>query len=76
MEFDRAVSETFHPLKTDDNGQVITQAIAKLDPLGQPDCDRLKVLFDISEKRELLITVIDLLTGRYLLKNYPAAKLV
>jgi molecular chaperone DnaK (HSP70) len=76
MEFDRAVSETFQPLKTDENGQVIAQAIAKLDPLGQPDCDRLKVLFSISEKRELLITVIDLLTSRYLLKNYPAAKLI
>lgn len=76
MEFDRAVSETFHPLKTDDNGQVITQAIAKLDPLGQPNCDRLKVLFDISEKRELIITVVDLLTKSYLLKNYPVAKLI
>ncbi len=76
LEFDHAVSETFHPLQTNENGQVITQAIAKLDPLGQPDCDRLKVLFDISEKRELLITVIDLLTRSYLLKNYPAAKLI
>ena len=75
MQFDQKAKETFQPLQSDANGEGMPQAIAMLDPLGQPDCDRLKVLFSISENRELLVTAIDLLTQRQLLTNYPVAKL-
>lgn len=75
MQFDQKAQETFQPLQSDANGAGIPQAIAILDPLGQPDCDRLKVLFSISDKRELLVTAIDLLSQRQLLTNYPVAKL-
>jgi molecular chaperone DnaK (HSP70) len=75
MQFDQKSKETFQPLQSDANGEGMPQAIALLDPLGQPECDRLKVLFSISENRELLVTAIDLLTQRQLLTNYPVAKL-
>jgi molecular chaperone DnaK (HSP70) len=75
MQFDQKARETFQPLQSDANGAGMPQAIAVLNPLGQPDCDRLKVLFSISEKRELLVTAIDLLTQRQLLTNHPVAKL-
>ena len=75
MQFNQMEKENFQPLQADINGESIPQAIAMLDPLGQPDYDRLKVLFSISEKRELLVTAIDLLTQRQLLTDYPAAKL-
>ena len=75
MQFDQKAKDTFQPLQVDANGEGSPQAIAMLDPLGQPDCDRLKVLFSISDKRELLVTAIDLLTQRQLLSDYPVAKL-
>ncbi|MCY7333426.1 MAG: Hsp70 family protein [Pseudanabaena sp. CAN_BIN31] len=75
MQFDQKAQETFQPLQADVNGEGMPQAIAILDPLGQPDCDRLKVLFSISKNRELLVTAIDLLTQRNLLTDYPVAKL-
>lgn len=75
MQFDQKAKDTFQPLQVDANGEGSPQAIAMLDPLGQPDCDRLKVLFSISDKRELLVTAIDLLTQRQLLTDYPVAKL-
>ncbi|MBD2189574.1 Hsp70 family protein [Pseudanabaena mucicola] len=75
MHFEQKAQETFRPLQTDIYGEGIPQALATLDPLGQPDHDRLKVLFDISENRELLVTAIDLLTQQKLLDDYPVAKL-
>jgi molecular chaperone DnaK (HSP70) len=75
MQFNQKAQETFQPLQADVNGEGMPQAIAILDPLGQPDCDRLKVLFSISANRELLVTAIDLLTQRNLLTDYPVAKL-
>ena len=75
MQFDQKAQETFQPLQADVNGEGMPQAIAILDPLGQPDCDRLKVLFSISKNRELLVTAIDVLTQRNLLTDYPVAKL-
>ncbi len=75
MQFGQKAKDTFQPLQADANGEASPQAIAILDPLGQPDCDRLKVLFSISENRQLLVTAIDLLTQRQLLVNYPVAKL-
>ena len=75
MQFGQKAKDTFQPLQADANGEGMPQAIAVLDPLGQPDCDRLKVLFSISDKRELLVTAIDLLTQRQLLTDYPVAKL-
>jgi molecular chaperone DnaK (HSP70) len=64
-----AVTENFLPLAD------TPQAIATLDPPGQPDCDRLKVLFSISDRRQLLITVIDLATQVELLTNQVVAEL-
>jgi molecular chaperone DnaK (HSP70) len=75
MNFDHQSQDIFQPLQADAQGEGIPQAIAMLEPLGQPDCDRLKVLFSISNNRELLVTAIDLLTHKQLLTNYPAAKL-
>jgi hypothetical protein len=75
MQFNQKAQETFQPLQADVNGEGMPQAIAILDPLGQPECDRLKVLFRISENRELMVTAIDLLTQRNLLTDYPVAKL-
>ncbi|MBD2178106.1 Hsp70 family protein [Pseudanabaena sp. FACHB-1998] len=75
MNFEHQPKDIFQPLQADGQGEGIPQAIALLEPLGQPDCDRLKVLFSISNNRELLITAIDLLTHKQLLTNYPAAKL-
>lgn len=75
MQFEQKPQETFQPLQTDIYGEGIPQALANLDPLGQPDHDRLKVLFGISDKRELLVTAIDLLTQQKLLDDYPVAKL-
>jgi molecular chaperone DnaK (HSP70) len=46
-----------------------------LDPPGQMSGDRLTVLFEVSEKRELLATVQDLLTGRQLAHKTPISKL-
>lgn len=75
MNFDRQPQPIFQPLQTNEQGEGIPQAIAILEPRGQPDCDRLKVLLSISSNRELLITAIDLLTQKQLLTDYPAAKL-
>ncbi|TYQ26387.1 Hsp70 family protein [Pseudanabaena sp. UWO311] len=75
MQFGQKAKDIFQPLQDDANGLGMPQAIALLDPLGQPDCDRLKVLFSISDKRELLVTAIDLLTQHQLLTDYPVAKL-
>ncbi len=66
-----------------DNKQVAVQilnenskAIAKLDPLGQTGSDRIKVLFQVDEKRTLRITVLDLLTKQNLLEDMPVVQLV
>ena len=75
MQFGQKAKDNFQPLQSNSKGEALAQAIAKLEPLGQPDCDRLKVLFSISENRELLITAIDLITQRQLLTDYPVAKL-
>jgi molecular chaperone DnaK (HSP70) len=75
MQFGENPKEIFHPLQSDTNGDALPQAIAILTPLGQPDCDRLKVLFSISANRELLVTAIDLLTQQKLLSDRSVAKL-
>jgi len=46
-----------------------------LDPPGQMSGDRLTVLFEVNDKRELLATVQDLLTGRQLADKTPISKL-
>ena len=65
-----------------DNKQVAVQilneqskVIAKLDPLGQTGSDRIKVLFQIDEKRTLRITVYDLLIKRNLVADVSVAML-
>jgi molecular chaperone DnaK (HSP70) len=51
------------------------QAIVTLEPLGQPGCDRLKVLFSVDADRQLLISAIDLQTKKQILTNQPVATL-
>ena len=51
------------------------RTIAKLEPLGNPGSDRLKLLFDIDSQRYLRITVEDLLTQETLLNNYIVVRL-
>jgi molecular chaperone DnaK (HSP70) len=53
-----------------------SQAIAKLDPLGQTGRDRIKVFFQVDEKRTLRITVLDLLTKQNLLEDMSVVQLV
>ncbi len=53
-----------------------SKVIAKLDPLGQTGCDRIKVFFQVDEKRTLRITVLDLLTKQNLLEDMPVVQLV
>ena len=53
-----------------------SKAIAKLEPLGQTGSDRIKVSFQVDEKRTLRITVLDLLTKQNLLADIPVVQLV
>jgi len=53
-----------------------SKVIANLDPLGQTGSDRIKVFFQVDEKRTLRITVLDLLTKQNLLNNMPVAQLM
>ncbi|GBO53680.1 chaperone protein DnaK [Pseudanabaena sp. lw0831] len=53
-----------------------SKAIAKLEPLGQTGSDRIKVFFQVDEKRTLRITVLDLLTKQNLLVDIPVVQLV
>lgn len=53
-----------------------SKVIAKLDPLGQVGSDRLKVFFQVDEKRTLRITVLDLLTKQKLLEDVAVVQLV
>ena len=59
------------PLNDRDGGRTI----AKLEPLGNPGSDRLKLLFDVDSQRYLRITVEDLLTQETLLNNYIVVQL-
>jgi molecular chaperone DnaK (HSP70) len=45
------------------------RTIAKLEPLGQPGSDRLRLEFQVDGQRRLCVTVEDLLTNRILLAN-------
>jgi molecular chaperone DnaK (HSP70) len=51
------------------------RTIARLDPLGQPGRDRIKIRFWIDEQRFLRMTVEDLLLNRLLLNNQVVAQL-
>lgn len=53
-----------------------SKAIAKLDPLGQMGSDRIKVFFQVDEKRTLRITVRDLLTKKNLLDDVSVVQLM
>lgn len=53
-----------------------SKAIARLNPLGQTGSDRIKVLFQVDEKRILRISVIDLLTKQNLLEDIPVVQLI
>jgi molecular chaperone DnaK (HSP70) len=53
-----------------------SKAIAQLDPLGQTGSDRIKVLFQVDQKRTLRITVQDLLTKQNLLNDVAVVQLV
>ncbi len=51
------------------------RTIAQLNPPGNPGSDRVKVLFQVDEKRFLRITVEDLLTNQILLDNQVVVQL-
>ena len=51
------------------------KTIARLDPVGNPGSDRLKLLFSIDSQRYLRITVEDLLIQETLLNNYIVVRL-
>ncbi len=53
-----------------------SKVIANLDPLGQTGSDRIKVFFQVDEKRTLRITVTDLLTKQNLLEDMAVVQLV
>jgi molecular chaperone DnaK (HSP70) len=53
-----------------------SKAIAQLNPLGQTGSDRIKVFFQVDEKRTLRITVLDVLTKQNLLTDIPVVQLV
>ncbi|MBE9046182.1 Hsp70 family protein [Pleurocapsales cyanobacterium LEGE 10410] len=59
------------PLNDSEGGRTI----ARLDPLGNPGSDRLKLQFSVDSQRYLRITVEDLLTQESLLNNYIVMKL-
>lgn len=52
-----------------------SRTIAKLDPLGVPGSDRIRVLFQVDGDRTLRITVEDILTGETLLTNQAVVQL-
>ncbi|NJK72237.1 MAG: hypothetical protein HC926_02390 [Synechococcaceae cyanobacterium SM2_3_60] len=74
-----------------DNGQLVTRqqgeatevqalneqqpTLARLDPLGQPGQDRLRLRFQIDTQRRLCVSIEDLLTGRALLCEQPVISL-
>jgi molecular chaperone DnaK (HSP70) len=51
------------------------RTIARLNPLGNPGSDRIKLLFRVDRQRYLQITVEDLLTNATLLENKIVAQL-
>jgi hypothetical protein len=55
-----------------DRGQV---CVAHLNPPGQVGIDRISVQFEVDEKRILLATVRDVLTGKLLVKKRAIANL-
>lgn len=70
----RSVSEgdtAVQPLNDKDGAR----SIAKLDPLGFPGSDRIKLLFQVDADRFLRVTVEDLLTHRTLLNNQIVVQL-
>lgn len=64
-------SQRVQPLNDTQRGRTIAQ----LNPLGNPGSDRIKVLFQVDEKRFLKITVEDLLTNKTLLNSQAVVQL-
>ncbi len=52
-----------------------SRTIARLDPLGNPGSDRLKIEFLVDRQCSLRITVRDLLTGEILVNDQPVVQL-
>lgn len=69
--------------KTSSNSQAVRslndteegRTIARLEPLGYPGKDRIKVLFRVDEQKKLRITVNDLETKKVLLEDTPVVEL-
>jgi molecular chaperone DnaK (HSP70) len=53
-----------------------SRVIAQLNPLGQVGSDRIRVFFQVDQKRTLRITVLDLLTKKNLLEDVPVVDLM
>ena len=75
---DRLVTKTTNIASTSVqplNDRSGARTIARLDPLGNPGSDRLKLEFNVDSQRYLRITVEDLLTQETLLNNYIVVQL-
>lgn len=59
------------------NGQLPTEQIcmARLNPLGQLGVDRIRIDFEVNERRVLMATVVDLQSDRILVNHQAIAKL-
>ncbi len=64
-------STNVQPLNDKDGAR----GIAELDPPGEPGRDRIKVQFNVDQKRFLRITVDDLLTARTIVDDEPVVQL-
>lgn len=62
---------TVQPLNDRDGAR----SLAKLDPLGMPGVDRIRLSFEVDRDRTLRVTVEDLLVDRLLLENCAIAQL-
>jgi hypothetical protein len=62
---------TVQPLNDRDGAR----SLAKLDPLGMPGVDRIRLSFEVDRDRILRVTVEDLLVDRILLENCAIAQL-
>ncbi|MDB9524716.1 Hsp70 family protein [Oscillatoria sp. CS-180] len=64
-------AQQVQPLNAEGSGRTI----AKLEPLGAPGSDRIRVQFEVDRDRTLRITVEDILTGNTLLEDRPVIQL-
>lgn len=57
------------------NAAEAVRHLAKLNPPGKPGEDRIRAQFSVNDRRQLRVTVVDLLTNKELLTDVPVATL-